>query len=350
MKNKWFNAVQIGAVYVGTVVGAGFATGKEIVEFFTRFGSAGILGIIAAGILFSWLGVKMLLISSRIGAHSYIEFNEYIFGKAVGTIVNVLMMLVLLGVTSVMLSGAGAVFREQLGMSGQFGILLTIFLAVAVMLIGIKGLFGVNMFVVPMMLIFTAVMAGNVIFDQEFWYNLSKLAGEGGGLGWAVSPFTYSAFNLAMAQAVLVPLAREVRDEETLKLGGAIGGAALGFILLMSHIALSVLPDVTAYEIPMAQVMRSYMNSIYWIFIIIIYGEIFTSVIGNMFGLYSQMSKSFLHIPRIWFLAAIIMPTYLISLLGYGSLISFLYPLFGYVSLGLLILLMFRRIPEKRPY
>ncbi|MFL6516822.1 MAG: hypothetical protein ACJ8GL_01940, partial [Bacillus sp. (in: firmicutes)] len=38
MKRDWTQAFQIAAVYVGTVVGAGFATGKEIVEFFSRFG------------------------------------------------------------------------------------------------------------------------------------------------------------------------------------------------------------------------------------------------------------------------------------------------------------------------
>ncbi|MFK4998099.1 hypothetical protein ACI2OX_14265 [Bacillus sp. N9] len=32
MRN-WTGAFQIAAVYVGTVIGAGFATGKEIVEF-----------------------------------------------------------------------------------------------------------------------------------------------------------------------------------------------------------------------------------------------------------------------------------------------------------------------------
>lgn len=34
MKNKWYAAIQLAAVYVGTVVGAGFATGREIVVFF----------------------------------------------------------------------------------------------------------------------------------------------------------------------------------------------------------------------------------------------------------------------------------------------------------------------------
>lgn len=38
MKRSNESAFQLAFVYVGTVVGAGFATGKEIVEFFVRFG------------------------------------------------------------------------------------------------------------------------------------------------------------------------------------------------------------------------------------------------------------------------------------------------------------------------
>ena len=40
------------ATYIGTVVGAGFATGREIVEFFTVNGLYGTIGICVSGFLF----------------------------------------------------------------------------------------------------------------------------------------------------------------------------------------------------------------------------------------------------------------------------------------------------------
>lgn len=43
------SASQLAFVYVGTVVGAGFATGREIVEFFLKFGWFGLFGIIISG-------------------------------------------------------------------------------------------------------------------------------------------------------------------------------------------------------------------------------------------------------------------------------------------------------------
>ena len=35
MQSRISGSIQIAAVYVGTIVGAGFATGREIVEFFS---------------------------------------------------------------------------------------------------------------------------------------------------------------------------------------------------------------------------------------------------------------------------------------------------------------------------
>ena len=79
---KWTGAFQVAAVYVGTVIGAGFATGREIVEFFTRFGFYGLLAILLAGYLFIFLGAKIMVKAIEIQAASYEEFNQYLFGRS----------------------------------------------------------------------------------------------------------------------------------------------------------------------------------------------------------------------------------------------------------------------------
>lgn len=48
MQRSWKAALQIAFTYIGTVVGAGFASGKEIVEFFVQYGSQGLVGILLA--------------------------------------------------------------------------------------------------------------------------------------------------------------------------------------------------------------------------------------------------------------------------------------------------------------
>lgn len=347
VRGNWGAAFQIGAVYVGTIVGAGFATGREIVEFFTQYGLYGLFGIGISGFLFIWLGTRIMIIANRIQAVSYKEFNEYLFGRKTGFFVNGLMLLVLIGVTSVMLSGAGAVFYEQLGLSFQLGIFVTSALSIFVLIYGVKGLFGVNMFVVPIMIFFSVVLAVEVI-STDVTSLFSKPELESPSYKWMISPFLYAAFNLTMAMPVLVPLAKEIKHENTLRWGGLLGGGALCLILLTSHISLSSLPNIHTFEIPMAEVMKNFMAAFSWLYILVIYGEIFTSVIGNLFGLERQL-KNVIKLPSILIVFGILSIAYCLSQLGYGALISFLYPLFGYMSLILLVLLArpMKHLPKK---
>lgn len=346
MSRKLLGALQIAAVYVGTVVGAGFATGKEIVEFFTRFGFTGLLGILLSGYFFIYLGSKLMRTAIRIGAKSYQEFNEHLFGKAIGTIINGLMLVMLLGVCAVMLSGAGAVFSEQLGLSRHIGIGFTIVLVFIIMLIGIKGLFAVNVVIVPVMIGFSLML---VILSAAMPGFIDKLfyvpEVEDGWKAFA-APFSYTALNLGIAQAVLVPVAAAMKDDEMVKWGGIIGGVFLTAILLCSHFTLMMLEDVELYEIPMAVIMKKIAANFYWFYILVIYGEIFSSLVGDIYGLERQISKH-ISVPSFVIVSAIIAVSAFVGQIGYGKLLSILYPLFGYISLAFLFLLWIKPM-EKR--
>ncbi|MGG0720372.1 hypothetical protein ABE096_22730 [Robertmurraya massiliosenegalensis] len=349
MKTNWGAAFQIAAVYVGTIVGAGFATGREIVEFFTRFGFIGLIGILMSGYIFITLGSKLMRISAKIGATSYQEFNTFLFGRVFGSIINIIMLLMLLGVCGVMLSGAGAVFSEQLGLSRSFGLILTLSLSVIVMIVGIKGLFAANTIVVPLMISFSFILMFISFQLPNFLDQLLFIPYVDDGWKSVVSPFSYTALNLGLAQAVLVPVAAEIKNEETVKWGGIIGGIALTLILLSSHFTLVMLPNVEAFEIPMAVVMKNLAAGLHGLYILIIYGEIFTSVIGNVFGLERQI-KTFLRWPTLVIVGGILAIAFVISQVEYGTLLSYLYPIFGYISIIFIILLWMKPLDkiEKR--
>jgi uncharacterized membrane protein YkvI len=346
VKREWTQAFQIAAVYVGTVVGAGFATGREIVEFFSRFGFFGLISILMSGYLFIALGSKLMRMAALIDAKSYQEFNAYLFGKWPSRIINIFMLFMLLGVSAVMLSGAGAVFEEQLGLPKAVGVFLTIFLSFLVMLVGTKGLFAVNTFVVPVMITFSLILMLYSIQMPNFIDQLLFIPYAEDGWKSVIAPFSYVALNLGLSQAVLVPIATEVKDDWTIKWGGILGGAALTIILIASHFTLIMLPNLELYNIPMAIVMKNLAPFLYWIFVLVIYGEIFTSVIGNVFGLDRQL-KQYLPLSTMVSVTLIFVISYLISLVNYGTLLSYLYPLFGYVCMIFFVLLWMKPFTTK---
>jgi uncharacterized membrane protein YkvI len=341
LSKQWMSVFQVAAVYVGTVIGAGFATGKEIYEFFTRYGFYGLLGIIIAGYIFISLGRKMMVIALKHDLKNYMEFNAWLFGHRVAIFINAIFMLMLIGVTGVMMSGAGGLFEEQLGFSKMGGMVFTAFLAVVVMSWGIHGLLSINTFVVPAMVVFNLILMVISLFTMKGVGHLMN-APDLVSLKAFVSPFSYTAFNLALTQAVLVPLATEIGDEKLIKRGANLGGILLAIVLLSCHISLSSVSGIGDFNIPTAYVMKTIAPFLYGLYLFIIFGEIFTSLIGNAFGLERQLKKV-TGLPSWSLYVCILGFCLLIGQVDYGPLISYLYPLFGYISLSFLVLLMFKR-------
>ena len=339
MSNKK-KILQVAATYIGTVVGAGFATGKEIVEFFINSGISGLFGIFLTGLGFIWIGTKIMRMSSRYRLDSYQTFNHYLFGKKLGMIINALFLIILFGTTSVMIAGTGSLFQEQLGIGkiwGIFFIALSCFLA---MLKGFQGILTVNSFIVPIMISFTLLIALFTLNNHPLSHGTfmpSKLWGDS---EWFINAIIYVSYNLTMSIVVLTPLGHKIHDEKLLKWGGFIGGLGLTIILLSSFFILFTLPHVKTFNIPMAQAIKSYGPLIHYFYIAVVFGEIFSTVIGNVFGLSSQL-QNWLHLSRNKIILFILLVCVCISQSDFGVLLAFFYRLFGNIGMFILFFIIF---------
>mgnify|MGYP001213536892 CR=1 FL=1 len=342
----WIRVLQIAFTYVGTVVGAGFASGKEILHFFTRYGWMATLTIGFASALFVWLGTKLMLIAHELNAESYEDMNKHLFGNKWGGWFSLFSLVVLFGITAVMLAGAGSVLEEHFRLSYQFGLLLTLLCAYAVIVKGIKAIMAVNTVVVPLMLGISGLLFGAAAGspDADRWLRLTS--DDPLGKIWT-SPFLYVAFNLATAQAALVPLATSVTNRKWLKAGGVTGGVGIGLMLLGGHIALAThMPGIARFEIPMGHLAASLGPTWQLLFLAAILGEIFTTLVANVYGLSLQLRQR-TGIREKTVIAVALAFGYGISQIGFGKLLTTLYPLFGLVSLIWLALLAIRR-PNAR--
>ncbi len=332
----------IGFTYMGTVVGAGFATGQEILQFFTLYGKMATLTIIISSILFIWLGTKIMIISHEIKAYSYEDMNIHLFGEHLGRWVSILMLILLFAITTVMLAGAGSVFREHLNVSYQLGLLITMLLAYSVIVRGMNGIKAVNTLVVPIMLIFTFIVF-KLAIQSPTGYNFLMLTSDYPSWRVWLSPFMYTAFNLILSQAVLVPLGATTPDLRSIRLGGLIGGIGITIMLWIGHIALSAnMPGIVQYDIPMGHIIVPLGPWVYILFIFIIYAEIFTTLIADLYGLSLQLQHRTSLNPRI-LIIILLSICYVLSQIGFRTLISTLYPLIGVISLFWLVVLIKKR-------
>lgn len=347
MQKRTGKVLQIASTYMGTIVGAGFATGQEILQFFTRFGYWGSLTIALATALFIWLGTKMMLISSEIRAKSYEDLNKALFGDRYGRLISHFMLVILLGVTAVMLAGAGTIFYEHWNISYQAGLLITIAASFFLLRKGMKAILTVNAVVVPVMLLFTVLVMIDTFRTPGSDKFMTLITDYSPWAAWA-SPFLYTAFNLSLAQAVLVPLGAEIRDRKTIVIGSWVGGIGIGFMLLAGHIALSVhMPGIQQYAIPMGGIAKQLGYYVQFIYIFLIFAEIFTTLIADIYGLTLQLQERMKWSRELLTLAVLVI-CYLASQIGFGPLLSTLYPLFGLISLGWLVLMIRKKVAYRQ--
>ncbi|MCL6459143.1 MAG: hypothetical protein K6T85_14145 [Gorillibacterium sp.] len=334
--------LQVAFTYVGTIVGAGFASGQEILQFFTRYGWMAVPAIGIAAFLFIWLGIKIMLLAHDADYRSHEDLNRMILGPKLGGIFSLFLLVVLLGTSAVMLAGAGSLFQEQLHFHYQVGLLLTLFIGFWVLQRGINGILAVNSIVVPCMMFFIGLIFIQTL-PQPTLGNWLSITSDASPIRIAFSPILYTAFNLATAQAVLVPLGTAFRDRKVLVFGGVLGGLIIGTMLLVAHIALSAhMPGIHQFEIPMAQLMKGIAPFIQLMYTLVIFGEIFTTFVADIYGLSLQVGQRIISISKIRLTIGLLTACFLIAQLGFSSLLSFLYPLFGVVSICWLVVLIFR--------
>src|SRR3546814_16834979 len=80
-------AFKISIAFVGGVVGAGFASGQEIMQFFTSFGMVGLVGAVISGALFIFLAMALSTLGQQTAYLSHKRVNTAICGKSLGMFV-----------------------------------------------------------------------------------------------------------------------------------------------------------------------------------------------------------------------------------------------------------------------
>lgn len=331
MKNR-FRVFQIAFTYIGTIVGAGFATGREILQFFTQFGYWAVLTIILSTGLFIWLGTRIMILARRIRAKSYEDLNKHLFGEKLGGWISLFMLIILLGVNSIMLAGAGSVFMENLNLHYQTGLLLTMIGTYLILRKGIQSILYMNTLVVPMMITLSLLIVFQTASSPGADRFVTLTTDHSLPSVW-LAPLLYTAFNLVMAMPVLVPLGSHTESAKAVKWGGVLGGAGVGFMLMAAHIALSAqMPGITQYEIPMGSIANQLGWGVQMLYIVLIFLEIFSTFVADVYGITLQVQQR-TNLSRKTITVSIMLICYTLSQFGFSSLLSILYPLFGLLCL-----------------
>lgn len=331
---------QVAATYVGAVMGAGFASGQEIQQFFARFGRWGLIGILISTLLFSLLGWVMLDLQERWQIATYPVFFQRLFGFTWGQAVDFLVSILLFLGMLAMLSASGALFYEYFGESRWLGVLLTTAVIALALWFRGEGVLWINSVLIPL----------KFVFCLGIGILASVLAHPGDGEGpplyhsqlvnhWLLSAVLYVSFNLTLAMVVFASLGKEVQKPGA-RLGAVAGGAALGAFAMVIGVALLRFPDVSGMEIPMVAIAGKLGDWPAFLYVAVLWLAMTTAAIGNGFSLVSRIVDT----GRLNYTKAtlfLLLTVVALSGIKFSQLVSIGYPLFGYTGLVILPVLLY---------
>lgn len=329
---QWKITFQVAATYVGAVMGAGFASGQEIQQFFARFGYWGLVGIVLSSILFSLLGWGMLDLQSRWRITSYNDFFDSLLGPRFGRWADLLVSVLLFVGMVAMVSGSGALFYEYFAFSRWLGIILTVCIIALALWHRGEGVLWINSVLIPLKFIFCLGIATAAIFlaasgdSEPAVMKINPIMGN-----WVISAILYVSFNVTLAMVVFASLGREVQKVGA-RLGAILGGIALGLFAFSIGASLLRFPDILGLEIPMVGIAGKLGDWPAFFYVVVLWLAMITAAVGNGFSLISRVVDS----GRLSYSkTTIILLLLLLPIAGvkFSHIVQLVYPMFGYLGL-----------------
>lgn len=315
----------VALTYVGAVIGAGFASGQEIYQFFGRFGTSGIVGIAVAGLLFGALGYLALERGRKEQVRSFGALLGSLYPQGVVRAaegVTTAFLVVGLGVVS---AGGGAAVGRLIHIPLLVG---GAFTTGAILLVAMRGTASVvraNSLLVPyliLLVVLVAVMSWSHPIQRPVSY----------APGWLLAAFLYLSYNIFTGIMVLLGLGRELASRRQSLMAAALGALILSVLAYLEHHVLGTIAHVGA--LPMVDI-AAHLHAVWGIlFGISLWIALFTTGVAEAYALREQYGS------RILWLAA---ATFLFGLLGFEKLVALLYPLMGVVAVMLWVPLIYRR-------
>ncbi|HEX6989760.1 MAG TPA: hypothetical protein VF282_09880 [Bacillota bacterium] len=329
--------LRIAGTYVGTVVGAGFASGQEILRFFTAYGAWAWAGLAVAATLLALFAVIVIWVGAACRAESHREVIRAIGGRRLGLFADWVISGFLFAGAGVMMAGSGAIFREQFGLPAWLGSAVMAGAAIVTVWFRLRGVTTVTALVAPVLI--TAVVTLSIVSVLDRGLPGAQDppgAVQGAAPSWLIAAALYASYNLVLAVPVLAPLGGEVREPGPILAGGTLGGAALGIGALAIHLGLaSGLPETARAEVPMLLLARHRGDLVGLVYGIVLWLEVYTTAVASLYGVSARLRS-----PRRRGYVAVVtvlgLLAFALSFAGFADLVQSLYPAVGY--LGLVIL------------
>lgn len=326
-------------VIIGTIIGAGFASGKEIYIFFNKFGIAGLFGIIFSSIFTGIIIYKLIINIKEKNIKNYNELLNELNKKhpKINKLINYIVNSFLLISYFIMIACFSAFINQIFNIPVYISSIFFCFLCVLIFLKNIQGIIKTNEILIPV-LILLIIYLGIKNVPYIINYNIQELINIEHS-GWLFKAFLYVSYNSIILIPIITNLNIEKINKKQIKLISIFSSI---FIIILAIIIFSLLLRSNNYtynlELPLVEISAQFGVVFKYLYEIIIIISIFTSSIGAGYSFLKNVSKS--KKQYIIYLILINITGIMVSNIGFSKLVEYLYPLFGLLGIFQIILIL----------
>jgi len=347
---KRVSTVQLAFSFVGVFLGAGFVSGQELWQFFACFGPLGFFGFLLSAGLCLLVVHSLLLLARKTGCGDVSTLMLPGDMPWLRNLVSFLQCLLLFGIVVIMIAGATTLLQGLTRLPTPVcGVIFCLILLPAA-LFEQRSIITAFSVLVPITAVIAVVLGVTILFRQEF--QLAPAAGSVAVLlpNWWISGITYAAYNLFGALGILVPFAALVREEKTIRRGLGLGAVVFLILTFCILAALMAVPGSGSAELPTAELARQLHPILGSAYDLLMGLGMFSSALASLIALLQQAGFHWpvLQRRRRSFLLLFLVAAYVLSLAGFGNLISIVYPIFGYAGIPFLVMLVLNWFKSKK--
>ncbi|CAM5418038.1 MULTISPECIES: YkvI family membrane protein [Alcaligenes] len=333
------NILGIAMAFVGVVVGAGFASGQEILQFFSSFGYWGLLGGVVSGLCFTILGMAVGELSQVSVSHSFKEGLYLICGPRLGVVVDIMITFFMYAIAVVMFAGGGSLMEQQWGVPAQYGSIAVMLITVLIVFLRVDRVMAFIGSITPilvLMMIFLCIYSWNTReLPLEELDVIAQTKPQGAG-HWLVGSLLYVSYNMVVGAPFLMIAGAQATSRRNALLGGLVGGLLLGFlIVLISAGVFGRIDTIGSAALPMLMLATEQSKLLGTIMSVVIFAMILTTSVGV---LYSFSARIFTPNTRRFNIGTAIAGVLGLvgAKIGFINLVGTVYPFFGYLGFVLM--------------
>ena len=309
-------------IVIGTLIGAGFASGQEILTFFNRYGENGLYGMLVSSVLF---GVVILITLIVVDRKNITSYEQIILGNKFLKFIFEIFLFICF---CIMIAGCGAFFEQEFELPFWLGSVICSLICYGIFSCKYKGLETVNMILVPFILAGIFMLgAGNyesgAIVDKEYIMPRSYTS------SWIMSSVLYTSYNSIILVPILITF-KEYKLNISKKIMIALFSTIVFLLIgtLMYNILNIYYPDILALELPnveLASLLGKFQAAFYGMVIVT---AIITTAVSSGYA-FLEMRKNYYNIKAV----IICIFAVLLSKIGFSEMVNNVFPLFGYLGL-----------------